>query len=306
MSAKTLRKVKRQLPLYLMALPGLIYLLINNYIPMSGLVVAFKNFNFKDGIYKSPWCGFQNFKYLFSTSASFIITRNTLLYNLVFIALNTVVAIAIAILLNAIKNRFFVKSFQTVILLPYLLSIIIIGYLVYAFLSNDTGFVNTQILRPAGKEEINWYTTPQYWPFILVFVNMLKNFGFLAIIYYATVISISSEYYEAAQLDGAGKLKQIWYITLPFLKPTVIMMVLLAIGRIFFSDFGLFYQVPQNSGALFNVTNTIDTYVYRALIQLGDVGMASAAGVYQSIVGFVLILITNLIVRKISPENALF
>ena len=273
---------------------------------MSGLVVAFKNFNFKDGIYSSPWCGFQNFKYLFSTSTSFVITRNTLLYNLVFIVLNTVVAIAIAILLNEIKNSFFVKSFQTVILLPYLLSIIIIGYLVYAFLSNDMGFVNTQILRPMGKEEINWYTTPQYWPFILVFVNTLKNFGFLAIIYYATVISISSDYYEAAQLDGAGKLKQIWYITLPFLKPTVIMMVLLAIGRIFFSDFGLFYQVPQNSGALFSVTNTIDTYVYRALIQLGDVGMASAAGVYQSIVGFVLILITNLIVRKISPENALF
>ena len=149
-----------------MALPGLIYLLINNYIPMSGLVVAFKNFNFKDGIYSSPWCGFQNFKYLFSTSTSFVITRNTLLYNLVFIVLNTVVAIAIAILLNEIKNRFFVKSFQTVILLPYLLSIIIIGYLVYAFLSNDTGFVNTQILRPMGKEAINWYTTPQYWPFI--------------------------------------------------------------------------------------------------------------------------------------------
>ena len=190
MSEKTLRKVKRQLPLYLMALPGLIYLLINNYIPMSGLVVAFKNFNFKDGIYSSPWCGFQNFKYLFSTSTSFVITRNTLLYNLVFIVLNTVVAIAIAILLNEIKNRFFVKSFQTVILLPYLLSIIIIGYLVYAFLSNDMGFVNTQILRPMGKEEINWYTTPQYWPFILVFVNTLKNFGFLAIIYYATVISI--------------------------------------------------------------------------------------------------------------------
>jgi putative aldouronate transport system permease protein len=147
---------------------------------------------------------------------------------------------------------------------------------------------------------------PKYWPFILLFVNTLKNFGFLAIIYYASVISIGKDYYEAAELDGAGKMKQIWYITLPFLKPTIIMMVLLAVGKVFYSDFGLFYQVPQNSGALFSVTNTIDTYVYRSLIQLGDVGMASAAGVYQSIVGFILVFLTNLLVRKISPSNALF
>ena len=283
MKKQKLKKMKRQLPLYLMALPGILYLLINNYLPMTGLVVAFKEFNYRDGIWGSPWNGVNNFKYLFSTSTSLIITRNTLLYNLAFIVLNTLVALTIAILLNEIRKGIHIKFFQTVILLPYLLSIIIVGYLVYAFLGNDLGFVNTQILTKLGMNTIEWY-----------------------IIYYASVISIGKDYYEAAELDGAGKMKQIWYITLPFLKPTIIMMVLLAVGKVFYSDFGLFYQVPQNSGALFSVTNTIDTYVYRSLIQLGDVGMASAAGVYQSIVGFILVFLTNLLVRKISPSNALF
>ena len=300
MKKQKLKKMKRQLPLYLMALPGILYLLINNYLPMTGLVVAFKEFNYRDGIWGSPWNGVNNFKYLFSTSTSLIITRNTLLYNLAFIVLNTLVALTIAILLNEIRKGIHIKFFQTVILLPYLLSIIIVGYLVYAFLGN------TQILTKLGMNTIEWYSQPKYWPFILLFVNTLKNFGFLAIIYYASVISIGKDYYEAAELDGAGKMKQIWYITLPFLKPTIIMMVLLAVGKVFYSDFGLFYQVPQNSGALFSVTNTIDTYVYRSLIQLGDVGMASAAGVYQSIVGFILVFLTNLLVRKISPSNALF
>ena len=306
MKKQNLKKMKRQLPLYLMALPGILYLLINNYLPMTGLVVAFKEFNYRDGIWGSPWNGVNNFKYLFSTSTSLIITRNTLLYNLAFIVLNTLVALTIAILLNEIRKGIHIKFFQTVILLPYLLSIIIVGYLVYALLGNDLGFVNTQILTKLGMNTIEWYSQPKYWPFILLFVNTLKNFGFLAIIYYASVISIGKDYYEAAELDGAGKMKQIWYITLPFLKPTIIMMVLLAVGKVFYSDFGLFYQVPQNSGALFSVTNTIDTYVYRSLIQLGDVGMASAAGVYQSIVGFILVFLTNLLVRKISPSNALF
>ena len=306
MKKQKLKKMKRQLPLYLMALPGILYLLINNYLPMTGLVVAFKEFNYRDGIWGSPWNGVNNFKYLFSTSTSLIITRNTLLYNLAFIVLNTLVALTIAILLNEIRNSIHIKFFQTVILLPYLLSIIIVGYLVYAFLGNDLGFVNTQILTKLGIDTIEWYSQPKYWPFILLFVNTLKNFGFLAIIYYASVISIGKDYYEAAELDGAGKMKQIWYITLPFLKPTIIMMVLLAVGKVFSSDFGFFYQVPKNYGALFSVTNTIDTYVYRSLIQLGDVGMASAAGVYQSIVGFILVFLTNLLVRKISPSNALF
>lgn len=305
-SSKRKGKLKRCRPLYLMALPGMIYLFINNYLPMAGLVLAFKDFNYRDGIFGSPWNGINNFKYLFTSNTAWIITRNTLGYNLLFIVVNTVVAVTAAILLNEIVSRKSLKFFQTAIILPYLLSIIIVGYLTYAFLSVDTGFLNKQLLPLLGMEPIQWYGEPKYWPFILLLVNTLKNFGFLTLIYYSTILSINKEYYEAAALDGATKLMQIRYITLPFLKSIVIMMVLLNVGRIFFSDFGLFYYIPQNSGALFSTTNTIDTYVYRALIQLGDVGMASAAGVYQSVVGFLVIFITNLVVRKVSPENALF
>lgn len=273
---------------------------------MSGLVVAFKNFNYKDGIFGSPWCGFANFEYLFSTSTSFIITRNTIVYNAVFIILNTVVGVAAAILLNEIRSKKAVTVFQTTMIIPYLLSMIIIGYLVFAFLSSENGFINKHVLEFFGMKPVSWYATPGVWPWILIFINTLKNFGFLALIYYSTLIAISNEYYEAAKLDGASKWQQIKYITIPYLKPTIITMVLLSVGRVFYSDFGLFYQVPQNSGALYSVTNTIDTYVYRSLIQLGDVGMASAAGVYQSIVGFILVVAANATVRKISPDNAMF
>lgn len=299
-------QLKRYLPLYLMAFPGLLYLLINNYLPMTGLVVAFKNYNYRDGIFGSPWCGLDNFEYLFSTSTSFVITRNTIGYNAIFIILNTVVGVGAAILLNEVRSKKALTVFQTTMIIPYLLSMIIIGYLVFAFLSSENGFINKQVLAFLGIDPVSWYAATGAWPWILLFINTLKNFGFLALIYYSTLIAISNEYYEAARLDGATKWQQIRYITLPYLKPTVITMVLLSVGRVFYSDFGLFYQVPQNSGALYSVTNTIDTYVYRSLIQLGDVGMASAAGVYQSIVGFILVLAANAIVRKISPENAMF
>lgn len=300
------RTIKRMLPLYIMALPGLLYLFINNYLPLSGLVVAFKNFDYAKGIYQSDWIGFKNFEFLFKNSAAVVITRNTILYNLAFIAINTAAGTGVAILLNEVTSRKALKFYQTVILLPYLFSMIIISYLVFAFLSTDVGFLNKSILEPLGKAPVSWYNEAKYWPVILPVVNTWKSMGFQAIIFYASVISIDHSYYEAAQLDGAGKLQQIRYITLSFLKPVVIMMTLLAVGKIFYSDFGLFYQVTQNSGAIFSTTNTIDTYVYRALTQMGDVGMAAAAGVYQSVVGFLLILAVNLGVRKISPENALF
>ena len=300
------RTIKKLLPLYLMALPGLLYLFINNYLPLSGLVVAFKNFDYAKGIYHSDWIGFKNFEFLFKNSAAVVITRNTILYNLAFIAINTVTGIVVAILLNEVTSRKALKFYQTVILLPYLFSMIIISYLVFSFLSTDVGFLNKSILEPLGKAPVSWYNEAKYWPAILPVVNTWKSFGFQAIIFYASVISIDQSYYEAAQLDGAGKLQQIFYITLSFLKPVVIMMTLLAVGKIFYSDFGLFYQVTQNSGAIFSTTNTIDTYVYRALTQMGDVGMAAAAGVYQSAVGFLLVLAVNMAVRKISPENALF
>ena len=180
------------------------------------------------------------------------------------------------------------------------------GYLVYAFLSSDTGYINKSILEPLGREGISWYTEKKYWPFILVFVNQWKNIGFTTVIYLASIIGISKDYYEAARIDGANKWSQIRYITLPLIKPTVITLTLLNIGRIFYSDFGLFYQVPRNSGMLYDVTRTIDVYVYNALMKNSDFALASAASFYQSIVGFLLIIIANMIIRKVSRENALF
>lgn len=299
------KRIKRFLPLYAMALPGILYLLINNYLPMLGVFIAFKNVNYSIGIFKSPWVGFGNFKYLFATRDAFVITRNTLLYNIGFIIINTIAAIAVAILLNEIKSKAFSRIHQTVILLPYMVSMVIVGYLVYAGLSPDTGFVNKSILPVLGIQDISWYSEPRYWPIILLIVNLWKSVGFYCVIYLATIVGISKDYYESANLDGATKWQQITKITLPSIKPVVILMVLLSIGRIFYSDFGLFYQVPMNSGALFETTNVIDTYVYRALLKIGDIGMSSAAGLYQSLVGFVLVMLSNLIIRKISPQNAI-
>lgn len=289
----------------MMLLPGFLYLLINNYIPMAGIIIAFKNVDFAKGILKSDWVGFANFEYLFKTPDAFRITRNTLCYNLAFIAVNLIIGVLFAILLSEIRNRLAVKVYQTVILLPYMISIVIVSYLSYAFLASDTGLING-VLTSMGKNKISWYTTEKYWPVILVAVNCWKNVGYGAIVYLASILGIDKALYEAASVDGISKLQSIRYITLPMIRPTIITMVLLNVGRIFYSDFGLFYQVPMNSGALLNVTNTIDTYVYRGLITLGDIGMSSAAGVYQSIVGFVLIMLANWLTRKYSSESALF
>lgn len=222
-----------------------------------------------------------------------------------FIIINTVFAVTIAILLNELHSRLMQRFTQTVILLPSFISIIIISYIVQALLNTDSGLLN-HILALFGKDPVSWYSEPKYWPFILPAVNLWKSFGMLTIIYFSSVIGIDKELFEAATMDGATRWQRITNITLPLIRPTIIMMVLLAAGKIFYSDFGLFYQVPMNSGALFSTTNTIDTYVYRSLMQLGDIGMSSAAGAYQSVVGFALVLIANLIVRKIEPDSALF
>ena len=303
--ATKLARLKHNIPLYLMFLPGALYLLINNYIPMGGLIIAFKQVNWNKGILKSPWVGLSNFEYLFKTKEAWNITRNTLGYNIIFIVLGTVIAIAIAILLNEIKVMAMKKTYQTIILLPYLISMVVVSYLVYALLSSESGFINLSILRPLGKPEIAWYTEPKYWPAILIIVYIWKTFGYNCILYYATLVGIDRGYYEAAVIDG-NRWQQIWNITLPELVPTIITLTLMSIGKIFYSDFGLFYQVPMDSGPLYDVTNTIDTYVYRGLIRLNNVGMSSAAGFYQSIVGFVLVMLANFTVRKISKENALF
>lgn len=304
--ARSRKLLKKYFPYYLMVIPGIVYLIINNYMPMFGLVIAFKNINFTQGIWGSDWIGLKNFEYLFKSSDAFIITRNTILYNAAFIVLNLVVAVSVAILLNEIKNKFFSRFYQSVILLPYLISSVIISYLVFAMLSMNNGFMNKTLLPLFGADPVAWYNEPAVWPYILTFVYVWKGAGYLCIVYLAAIIGIDQEYYEAATLDGATKWQQIRKITIPLITPVIIMMTLLAIGRIFYSDFGLFYQVPMDSGALYNTTNVIDTYVYRGLMQLGDIGMSSAAGLYQSLVGFTLVLVSNYIVRKVNKENALF
>ncbi|WP_084225508.1 ABC transporter permease [Paenibacillus pectinilyticus] len=289
-----------------MTVPGLLYLVLNNYLPMFGIVIAFKNINFSKGIWGSDWIGFKNFEYLFKTEDAFIITRNTILYNVVFIILGTLLSIGIAILLNEIKNRFMTRLYQSIILLPFLISMIIVSYLAYAGLSLETGFLNKTVLPFLGMQEINWYQESQYWPYILTLIHLWKGIGFSSIIYFAAIIGIDEEYYEAAKLDGASKWHQIRHITLPSLTPTITMLTLLSIGRIFYSDFGLFYQITMNSGALYSTTNVIDTYVYRGLMGLGDIGMSAAAGLYQSVVGFILVLASNYLVGKFNKDNALF
>lgn len=305
------KRVVRYRVLILMALPGLAYLVINNYLPMLGVTIAFKEIDYSrkglfNLLFRNEWIGFKNFEYLFKTNDAYIITRNTILYNGGFIILNTVAAIAVAIVLNEIKNRFASRLYQSLILLPYLISMVIVGYLVLSLLNVENGFMNKTVLPMLGIEPISWYSEPTYWPYILTLVNLWKNIGYLCIIYLAAIVGINHEYYEAAIIDGANKWQQITRITVPLIAPTITIMVLLAVGRIFYSDFGLFYQVPLNSGALKSTTDVIDTYVYRGLMTLGDIGMSSAAGLYQSAVGFVLILLSNWLVRRRSRDQALF
>ena len=300
-----IKKMKRFLPIYLMMVPGFLYLIINNYIPMFGIIVAFKNYNYSLGIFGSKWNGLKNFKFLFKTKDAFTITRNTLVYNAVFIILGNSLGILIAILLNEIRSKMAKKTYQTIILLPFLLSIVIVSYIVYGIFSTEFGIAN-HMLTSLGKDRISWYSTPKYWPFILTFINLWKNMGYNTVLYYATLIGIDVSYYEAAVVDGASRWQRIRYITIPSLIPTITIMVLMAISRIFYSDFGLFYQVPLNSGPLIDVTNTIDTYVYRGLRENSNIGMSAAAGLYQSVLCFVTIMVCNALVKKADPDYALY
>ena len=298
--------LKEYWPLYLMMLPALLYLLINNYIPMAGMVIAFKKLNFAKGIWASPWAGLKNFKFLFASRDAWVITRNTLLYNVAFILVNMVIGVAIAILITEVKNIKLKKLYQSAILLPFLMSMVILSYIVYALLSAENGLVNNSILPLFHMDPIQWYQKPKYWPAILIIANCWKGVGYGCLIYIASLIGIDPSFYEAARLDGASKWQEITKITLPSLVPTIITLLLLSIGRIFYSDFGLFYQVPMNSGVLVSTTNVIDTYVYRALIEQGNISMSSAAGVYQSLVGFCVVMLSNWIVRKVDKDQALF
>jgi len=289
-----------------MTLPGVVYLIINNYIPMYGVILAFKNLNYVQGIWGSPFIGFDNFKFLFNSPDAFLITRNTIAYNIAFILVNLILALLTALLINEIKDKFVARFYQSTFLLPHIISMVVVAYLVYSFLNTDSGLVNRQIVKWFGTDAISWYTESKYWPYVLVIVNAWKNVGYLSIIYFAAIIGIDKEYYEAATIDGASKWRQMTRITLPLISPVIIVMTLLAISSIMRSDFGLFYQVPMNSGPLLPTTNTIDTFVYRAMVGFGDIGMSAAAGLYQSVVCFFLILGANLLVRRISKQDALF
>jgi len=274
--------------------------------PMYGILLAFKKLNVQKGIFGSAWSGFDNFKFLFQTNTAFLIIRNTILYNLSFIIFGTFIAMVLAVCLNEIKKKTASRLYQSLILIPYLMSWVIASYLVYALLSQDVGLLNKGILEPLGLEAVNWYGTKKYWPAILFVCNTWKTSGYMMIIYYSSIVSISSDYYEAAMIDGGTKWQQIKYITLPLIKSTVIVMVILSIGRIASSDFGLFYQILRNSGSLYSVTQTIDVYVYNALMKNNDFGMSSAASVFQSIVGFAFIMTANGIVKRVHRESALF
>ncbi len=304
--SQTRRAVKRHLPLYIMMLPSLAYLVINNYLPLAGLQLAFKKFKYNLGIWGSPWNGVKNFSFLFRSNDAAVIIRNTIGYNLLFLALGTVVALFVAILLNEVRRKPLQQAYQTIILIPHLISYVIVSYIAYAFLGGDNGMINNSILKPLGLEGVSWYTEPKYWPWILILIQVWKTFGYNSIVYYASIVGIDKTYYEAAVVDGAGVWKQITRITLPMLKPVIITLTLLSIGKLFYSDFGLFYQVPMNSGLLYSTTNTIDTFVYRGLLETNDIGRASAAGFIQSVMGFILIMATNAIVRRVDREQALF
>ncbi|GIP31501.1 sugar ABC transporter permease [Paenibacillus sp. J2TS4] len=294
----------------LMVLPGTIWFLLFSYLPMFGTVIAFKKFRidpdgFFASIMNSKWVGWDNFNYLFSTNSAFVITRNTILYNLVFIVLGLVTAVTAAILLSELANKKLAKFYQTGMLFPHFLSWVIVSYFVFTFLSADRGLLNN-VLGWFNIDAVSWYNEPKYWPFILVFMSMWKGIGYGSIVYLAAIVGIDRTYYEAAMMDGATKWQQIRHITLPMIKPLMIILTIMNVGKIFNSDFGLFYQVPRDSGALYSVTNVIDTFVYRGLMTIGDIGMSTAAGLYQSAVGLVLVLLTNHIVRKIDEDNALF
>lgn len=292
---------KKNLPLTIMALPALILMLLFKYLPLSGIILAFKQYNIRDGIFGSAWNGFKNFEYLFRTKDAWIITRNTILYNLTFIILDLIFAVTLAIILSELRQKRVAKVFQTIFMAPYFMSWVVVSFIAYSLLSVDNGFIN----RTFGSEFM-WYSERAAWPFILIIFQIWKMIGYSTVMYLGAIVGISDDYYEAALMDGATKWQQIKYITLPSLKGMMIILSILAIGRIFYADFGLFYQLPRNSGPLFPVTNVIDTYVYRALRENGNIGMAAAANLYQSLVGFVLVVGSNFIVRKIDKDSALF
>lgn len=302
-------RVKMNKELLILSMPGAIWFLLFAYLPLFGILVAFKKFRLSGGFFtsliESEFVGFDNFKFLFSTNDAWIIVRNTVLYNFTFIILGVVLPVIVALLLNEIRNKGMTKIYQSSMFLPYFLSWVVVSYCLFAFLNPEKGYINA-VLQQFGHEGVSWYTEKKYWPFIIIFMSQWKGIGYNTVVYLASICGIDKTYYEAAVLDGASKWQQIKFITLPLLKPVITILLIMAVGGIFKADFGLFYQLPKDSGPLYPVTNVLDTYIFRALKTNGEIGMSSAAALFQSTVGFVLIMIANKIVSKIDNENALF
>jgi putative aldouronate transport system permease protein len=293
------------LQLFLLALPAILLVFVFSYVPMAGIVLAFKQFKVTQGVFGSPWVGFKNFEFFFRTSDAWRTIRNTLGMNLLMMATGLIFDIAFALLCFNLRRRTAIKAYQTITIIPSFLSWVVVGYLVYALLK-PTGGIFNQLIVALGGKPINWYSEPGKWPVILVLVSLWHGVGNGSLFYFASLMSIERDYFEAASLDGATKWQEFWYIILPHLIPLITIMQILAVGRIFRADFGLFFNVTRDSGVLYPTTDVIDTYIYRALISLGNIGMSAAVGLFQSVVGFVLILVTNWIVKRIEPDNALF
>ena len=294
------------IPLYIMAAPALLCTLIFHYLPMIGLVMAFQTLDLRKGVFSSPFVGFKNFEFLFKTTDAWVITRNTVCYNAVWIVLNMAASVLLAMLLSELLSRKLAKTLQTIIMMPHFLSYPVLAIVAMAFLNSNYGLLNKVVHFFGGPKRTNWYMVMKPWPFILTFFNMWKGVGYSAIVYLAAISGISQELYEAATLDGASKVQQAKYITLPSLRTMMSILLIMSIGGMFRGDFGLFYNVTQDTGKLYPVTNIIDTYVYNAMAKLSNYGMATAAGLFQSVVGCILIVLANKIVAKIEPENSLF
>jgi putative aldouronate transport system permease protein len=292
--------------LFLMVAPAVLLVFALSYVPMAGLILAFKNYRFDLGIFGSAWNGFDNFRFLFLSGDGFRITRNTILYNLLNLLTSQALAVIIAIVISEMRGKKPYKRFcQSAIFLPYLISWVIVGTFVFNIFNYETGVMNN-IIKSMGREPVNVYGIPMVWPFIICAFNSWKWCGYNSIIYIAAITTIDQECYEAADIDGANIFKKIRYITLPSLRPTIIIMLLLQVGRILRGDFEMFYQIVGNNGQLFNATDVIDTYVFRSLLSSVNIGMTAAASLYQSVLCFIIILTVNHIVKKVEADYALF
>lgn len=311
---KNFSQHKKTAALLTMIAPGAIWLVLLRYLPMFGIVLSFKRYlpnpdpnaskTFFSNLISSKWVGLKNFEFLKSTDAINMI-KNTLGYNIVWILLGLVIAVTFAIMMSEISNRFAAKSYQTMMFFPYFLSWVVASYFVMAFLDPTSGLIPTY-QKNMGYTVTNFYHDTTYWPYILTIANLWKNIGYSTVLYLAAITGIDASWYEAAAVDGANKWQQVWHITLPGIRTMIIILLIMNVGKIFNADFGLFYNVPLNSGSLYPVTQVIDTYVYRAYANTHDIGMSSAAGLLQSVVGFFCIIGANTIVRKLDADSALF